>query len=95
MNGHPVRHHKGKQHSLSKKAKINANSHVVKKNKQNKKSYFFPGHPAANVGSQEDAKKKGTIRISGEILLRFIGAEPQKHFELTDIIREPKLQKFI
>ena len=80
MNGHPVRHHKGKQHSLSKKAKINANSHVVKKNKQNKKSYFFPGHPAANVGSQEDAKKKGTIRISGE-----------KHFELTDFIREPKI----
>ena len=88
MNGHPVRHHKGKQHSLSKKAKINANSHVVKKSKQNKKSYFFPGHPAATVGSQEDAKKKGTIRISGEILYKV-------YFELTDFIREPKSLKFI
>ncbi|XP_065071079.1 uncharacterized protein LOC135695823 isoform X2 [Rhopilema esculentum] len=64
IDGHPVRRHNKKTHTLTRKAKIVTLPKDGEKSKQ-KKSSFYPGRPAPNLATTEDAKKKGTIRISG------------------------------
>jgi len=62
--GHPVRNHAKKSHHvLTRKAKISKQLQHTKKPVIEKKSSFLNRQLAA--GSTEDAKKKGTIRISG------------------------------
>ena len=65
--GHPIHSHHSKLHqSLTRKTKISKRLPQVKVQSKEKKSSFLTGQAIANPASTEDAKKKGTIRISGK-----------------------------